>query len=117
MSKPVAPGDDFDGDGASNMHEYLSGTFAFLDYDRFALEDLDQAEDGRFVFRFLSVPGKSYGLEISEDLAGTNVWMTGLFALSATEASTRSVMVGDGYYQTMYIEVSGNQQFMRLTAE
>jgi hypothetical protein len=111
----ILPGDDFDGDGASNWHEYQSGTFAFLDFDRFALEDLEQLEDGRFIFRFLSVPGKSYGLEISGSLSGD--WESGLFALSAEEVSSREAMVGDGYYQTMYIEVSGDQQFMRLVAE
>lgn len=113
----ILPGGDFDGDGASNMHEYLAGTFAFLDYDYFAIEELEQMEDGRFIFRFLSVTGKSYGIDIADSLTGTNSWSIGTFSLDADGASTLTGMVGDGYYQTMYIETEGEQQYMRLVAE
>ncbi len=113
----VLPGDDFDGDGSSNLHEYRAGTFAFLDDDCFALDRLQQAEDGRFLFRFLSVPGKSYGLELTDNLRGTNGWASGTFALDAGQPSTMTSMVGDGDFKTMYIEVSGRVMFMRLAAE
>ena len=113
----ILPEDDFDGDGASNMHEYLSGTFAFLDYDSFAISDLERTEDGRFIFRFLSVPGKSYGIETSDNLSDSDSWAAGTFSLSADEESTQSRIVGDGYYKTMYIEIGEGSQFMRLMAK
>lgn len=114
----ILPEDDFDGDGASNLHEYHSGTFAFLDYDSFAISDLEQADDGRFVFRFLSVSGNSYGVEMSDGLSQTNGWHEGQFSLDASAEATQTRIVGDGYYKTMYIEQGdSSQQFMRLILE
>ncbi len=113
----ILPDGDFDGDGASNWQEYLSGTFAFLDYDCFAIRDLERTDDGRFLFRFLSVEGKSYSVDVAAGLGDDDSWGTGLFSLSEDGELSQSVTVGDGYYKTMYIEMSGAQQFMRLRAE
>jgi len=113
----ILPNDDFDGDGASNMHEYLSGSFAFLDYDLFAIEDLERSKDGWFIFRFLSVPGKSYSVEVTDSLSGASVWSIGAFSLNAEGSSTLTAVVGDGYYRTVYIEATADQQFMRIVVK
>jgi hypothetical protein len=113
----ITPGDDFDQDGASNWHEYLAGTFAFLDYDFFAVEEMEHTEDGRLIFRFLSVPGKSYGLELKDSLVGTNGWETGTFSTTLEDPAVTSKILGDGYYKAMYIEIPDDQQFIRLIAE
>ncbi|MDF7798355.1 hypothetical protein P4C99_02710 [Pontiellaceae bacterium B1224] len=113
----IKPSDDFDQDGASNWHEYLAGTFAFLDYDYFAVEDLEQTEDGRLIFRFLSVPGKSYGLELKDSLPDTDGWEAGTFSTTLDDPAVISKLLGDGYYKAMYIEIPDQQQFMRLIAE
>lgn len=113
----IRPGDDFDQDGASNWHEYLAGTFAFLDYDLFAVEGLEHTEDGRLIFRFLSVPGKSYGLELKGSLTDTDGWETGYFSVTEAAASLSSRIAGDGYYKVMYIDIPEDQKFIRLIAE
>ncbi len=82
----VLPGDDFDGDGRSNMFEYLTGTSpvhpaSFFDAE-FGLEP-----DGSLTLRWPTVPGKMYAVLSCEGL-GTQ-WLP----LVAAQPGTGGVLV------------------------
>lgn len=113
----ILPEDDFDGDGASNIQEYLAGTYAFLDYDVFAVEDLEHTDGNRFGFRFLSVPGKSYRVHHNTDLTDANAWDTTTFSLDAEGAADMTSFIGDGYTKTVYIDMPDAKGFIRIIAK
>lgn len=52
---------DLDGDGLSNMDEYLAGTYAADDKDGFALEAVGSS-NGNTILKFMSVRGRAYTL-------------------------------------------------------
>jgi len=83
----VKPGDDLDGDGLTNLQEYLIGTYALDRLDGLALEVL-AVENGRARLRFTTVPGRVYTLRSSANL---NEWSPQVFALSvAGDGNQRS---------------------------
>ena len=75
----VKPGDDLDGDGLTNLQEYLIGTYALDQLDGLALEVL-AVENGRARLRFSTVPGRVYTVRSSTNL---NDWNVQGFALAA----------------------------------
>jgi len=75
----IKPGDDLDGDGLTNLQEYLIGTYALDRVDGLALEVL-AVENSRARLRFTTVPGRVYTLRSSTNL---NDWSPQTFALSA----------------------------------
>ena len=75
----IKPGDDLDGDGLTNLQEYLIGTYALDRVDGLALEVL-AVENSRARLRFTTVPGRVYTLRSSTNL---NEWSPQTFALSA----------------------------------
>jgi len=63
----IRPNDDLDGDGISNLNEYLAGTYAFDPDDGFYLTIVD-ANAGNATLEFLTLRGRNYKLEASPDL-------------------------------------------------
>jgi hypothetical protein len=82
---------DFDGDGMTDLQEYLAGTNPTNATDR--LRILDVKRDGvTFVIRFAGVAGKSYTLYYRDDVAG-GTWKK--LADVGTLATTGPVTVTD----------------------
>lgn len=106
---------DFDGDGASNGDEFLAGTFAFLANDVFAIEDMEVIND-RIRFEFLSIRGKAYRIKLASDLVAGD-WVNGGYAMDAVSEMTDRVLIGDGTFRSIYIGISSDAQFVRLSAE
>lgn len=65
--KDINPDDDFDGDGLSNLQEYLAGTYAFDDKDGFTLKAI-RRNGGLPVLEFMAVRGRSYRIYGSANL-------------------------------------------------
>ena len=63
----ISPNDDFDGDGISNLNEYLAGTYAFDSQDGFRL-NMVKAQDGKPQVEFMVIQGRTYTLFASADL-------------------------------------------------
>ena len=70
---------DFDGDGISNWHEYIAGTFATDPSDYLALQ-ITETLPGHNRLRFFGIHGKVYSLEYSTDL---QTWTPASFFLSS----------------------------------
>jgi hypothetical protein len=110
----VRPGDDFDGDGSSNLHEFLSGTFPFLAHDCFAFDQLERVSDGRFSFQFLAVKGFTYQVHSSTNLtAGT--WSDQFFATTPTAPVAPGFIYGDDTFKTVFVESTNSVGFFRLS--
>ncbi|MDA3926513.1 MAG: hypothetical protein PF904_17620 [Kiritimatiellae bacterium] len=111
----ITPSGDFDQDGASNLDEYLSGTFAFLDYDYFSINEMETTENGRLKFHFLTAPGITYQLWTTESVASGD-WAMIPFSLGDLDAPAHLGLIGNGYFTTIYIDAAKKRQFFRLLA-
>jgi hypothetical protein len=78
---------DFDGDGLSDYHEYLAGTFAFLSVDTLELEVVQVLPEGQAECEYLAVIGKSYRIESSIDMINWDPESVSLDAPYATRVS------------------------------
>ena len=112
----VHPGDDFDGDGQSNLAEYQAGTFAFLNYDYFYAEDFGRTPNGRFAITFLSVQGKLYGVRYVTDMKQTQ-WTASPLAVSDTADFQTQPIEGTGDWLTLYVPADLSHAFFRPTVE
>ena len=74
----VKPGDDLDGDGMTNLQEYLVGTYALENLDSLGLEILSVG-NGSVQLRFAAVTGHTYRLKSSSDL---RIWTNEPFAFA-----------------------------------
>ena len=110
----VKPHDDFDGDGASNLHEFLSGTFPFLANDCFSMDDVTSDAYGRFSFRFLAVDGFTYHVLAATNLT-TKVWSDQPFATIPTAPVAPGFIFGDDTFKTIYVEATDPVRFYRLS--
>lgn len=63
----IRPEDDADGDGISNLNEYLAGTYAFDPEDGFRLTVTSMSADA-WDMEFLALRGRTYGLQTSTNL-------------------------------------------------
>ena len=106
---------DFDGDGASNWHEFLAGTFPFLASDVFAIDGLELFND-RIRFEFFALNGKVYTIQTALSLTDAD-WGATTFAMDETTEMQESNLQGDGTFKTIYIGIAENTQFIRIDAE
>ena len=110
----VKPGDDYDGDGASNWEEYRSGNFAFLDYDYLFIEHL-LFVGGRMELELLSVPGKAYTVECATNIM-SGPWIKCPLAPTETGALVPQYLEGDGDWLPLYVDYANTNgvKFYRL---
>ena len=111
----VDPNADADGDGLSNLDEYMAGSYAFDDTSGFELV-LKQVVDGISVMEFLALPGRTYEVLGSTDL---EQWSEVAFGLDSDDAETmRSNYVADDVrvveIQVPSSEDGSNYQFFKL---
>ncbi len=67
----IRPQDDADGDGISNLNEYLAGTYAFDPADGFRLT-LTGATGGTSSMEFLAIRGRTYSIQASTNFQQWN---------------------------------------------
>ncbi len=80
----VKPHTDDDGDGISNLNEYLAGTYAFDPGDGFVVT-AKGVQDGRSELEFLGLRGRTYTVEASADMTG---WKAVRFGVAGEAANT-----------------------------
>ena len=85
----VRADEDSDGDGSSNLEEYLAGTYAFDSNDGLRLV-FKEISDSNLVFEFLGVTGRTYRLLKSTDL---KEWTEEPFQLNGQEGTFENIFV------------------------
>jgi hypothetical protein len=102
---------DLDGDGTSNFHEYVAGTFAGDATERFELRLMSKAGSD-LAFEFYAITGKVYSIEESADLQN---WTPAVFRLTpggTTHTTWRATAIG---LQPAFITApAGVSRFFRL---
>lgn len=82
----INPNDDTDGDGISNLDEYLAGTYAFDPSDGFRLA-LTGVTETASTLEFLAIRGRTYTIQASSDL---KTWTAVSFRLPGLQEPLRS---------------------------
>jgi len=91
---PIRPQDDFDGDGLSNLDEYIAGTYAFDNQDGFTLKILG-ANDNTTQLEFMVIRGRTYTIHASTDFQQWTPVSFRIPAQGAAAASLTSYYAGD----------------------
>ena len=81
----IKPGDDSDGDGMSNLNEYISGNYAFDKEDGFTLKIVEQ-RGGDAVLEFMAIRGRTYSVHRSGDL---KEWEQAEFGMEQQEGALK----------------------------
>lgn len=108
----INPNDDADGDGVSNMNEFLAGTFAFLRDDFLRIENYG-ASASLFGLGFLSVPGKAYSVAQSTNLA-SGTWTCPPYVQSTNGLWQPGPFGGDGDWMQVYVPRTNGFRALRL---
>jgi hypothetical protein len=97
----INPNDDADGDGVSNLNEFLAGTFAFLRDDYFRIDWLSPSGN-LLELGFLSVPGKAYSLLESTNVA-SQVWSAAPYAATPLGPLQTDTFSGSGDWMSVFL--------------
>lgn len=114
----VRGSDDFDGDGVSNLDEFLSGTDPAWDASALRIEEINLATaTGRIGIAFHSVPGKTY--RVFSAGAVQDPFVASALATGPLAALGNDYWRGDGSYSWLYLEPPAGAPlyFLRLNAE
>jgi hypothetical protein len=87
----INPEDDTDGDGMSNLDEYISGNYAFDKNDGLRLDILEKREEGS-TLEFTAITGRTYTIHASDNL---KKWTKKKFKLQDQEAAILSYRATD----------------------
>jgi hypothetical protein len=112
----VLPGDDFDGDGLSNMAEFIAGTDPTWAVDRLEVDKIvNLPAIHRFGVGFYSIRSKTYELQGTESLAA---WQAADFSVNTTNRVYQKFWRGDGYYSWLFVDTQTNaNRMLRLKAQ
>jgi hypothetical protein len=98
----VLPGDDFDGDGASNLAESIAGTSPADPVSFFAISAVNDASggaNGQIVVHWFSEPGKTYTVHQSTNLlTGFTTLQAGVAETSPMNSFTTTVATAETYF-------------------
>ncbi|MDB4341671.1 hypothetical protein OAA59_00490 [bacterium] len=83
----INPNDDTDGDGMSNLNEYISGNYAFDKDDGLRLDIVERVEAGT-VLEFMGIQGRTYTIKGSADL---KEWSELTFEMEGQEGGLENV--------------------------
>ena len=111
----LKPGDDFDGDGASNLHEFHSGNFAFLDYDYFFIEKVTPMSS-RMKLELLSVPGKVYSVPFRTNMMSGG-WSDCAFSATENGVADVGLIEGNGDWLSFYVDNTNSPKFFSLKVQ
>ena len=120
---PTDPSDasaDLDGDGQTNLAEYLSGTLPWLGSDRFGTSALTTTPNGMYALTFPTTYGKLYTVQtapLALDETGGFAWSPCPFALEDATAPTQTRIQGTGSPVTIYLDMTALNGLWRLSIQ
>ena len=112
----INPNDDTDGDGMSNLSEYISGNYAFDKKDGLRLDILKKADDST-VLEFMAIRGRTYTVQGSDNL---NDWAQVDFRYGEQEdvqSNYRATDVQKVLITVPHGEGSGSAKFFKLMVQ
>lgn len=113
----ITPEGDLDGDGVSNMEEYLAGTFAFLDFDYFSITSLGKTANNKRKFSFLTAPGMMYQFQVTHAVDSYQ-WTPVPFSVSESDPASHQALLGNGYFVNVYFDqFLENQRYVRVRVQ
>ncbi len=115
---------DSDGDGVSNLNEFLAGTDPAnaTDYLKLAIAKgpafaMTQVCSNVSQLSWFSVPGKAYQLEVATSQNGHTVWNPLFFASSLPGETTNSYTIGVGNITTVFVPSCATNEIYRLEVQ
>ena len=120
---PTDPSDataDLDGDGQSNLAEYLSGTLPWLASDRFGTTALTITPGGMYALTFPTAYGKLYTVQTAPlelDENGGFAWTPCPFALEDATTPTQNRIQGTGSPVTIFLDTASLTALWRLSIQ
>lgn len=114
----ISANDDFDGDGFSNLQEFLAGTSPVLGDDYLRITDFHLQADGHLALSFLSAPGRTYTLPWSSNIR-SNALDTAVFSVTPNALSAQTFYTSDqDANTTLYLLPTTNASaFYRLQVQ
>ena len=109
----IKANDDSDGDGVSNLNEYLAGTDPANASDVFQVTITDSGVPNVARLNFFSVPSKSYHLEVGQLTGDTTIWNPALFASSPQGQATNTSLIGTGHFISAFVPTGGTNLVFR----
>ena len=108
----IGPNDDSDGDGLSNLEEYISGSYAFDKQDGVVIH-MKEVSFEKANFEFLVIPGRTYSVEMSTDFKD---WKQADFKLTRgnTEESFSHFIAGKVENLSIDVPLSKNDTDKKL---
>jgi len=108
------PEDDADGDGMTNLQEYLAGTDPFLATDIVKISSFEPVPGtGRAKITFSTSCDRTFRIVATESLTSPT-WVPVAASETPDGELEFSAIAGDGYMKTYYISVNANAMFVRL---
>ena len=110
----VSASDDSDGDGVSNLNEFLAGTDPANAEDvlKVVISKPDNSDVAQLTF--FSVPGKPYQVQTGEFSGGNMVWTTAPFASSPDLTASLTEAVGTGHLLSLFVPAADDTHLFRL---
>jgi hypothetical protein len=112
----INPNDDTDGDGMSNLAEYISGNYAFDKKDGLRLDILKKTDDST-VLEFMAIRGRTYTVHGSDNL---NDWAQVDFREGEQEDAQSNYRASDVRKVLITVphgEGSGSAKFFKLMVQ
>jgi hypothetical protein len=107
--------DDSDGDGVSNLAEYLAGTDPANPEDVLALAIQPTSDSASVQLSFFSVPGKTYRVQTGEVQAAGVTWLDAPFARSPGARPDTLNAPGTGRWLSLFVDASPSSRLYRVT--
>ena len=106
--------DDSDGDGVSNLDEFLAGTDPANPDDALGVSITRTPYPGVTQLQFFSVPGKTYQMQTGTLTEGGISWSTAPFAASPEATRSFTQAVGTGHYVSAFVSAATEVQLFRV---
>ena len=110
----IDPNADADGDGFSNLQEFIAGTDATWSSDFFCADNAVIVSGKWMRLEFETTQGRRYRVSGSQALGQ---WSPAAASISPGGISTEKGFVGTGYAMTLYAPMTNGMCFFKLTVE